>query len=73
MIDCRKNNANRKAKISLFLQIGLKWRIFEVELKEKEVLQMGFLPIFKMYFPDELLYSWLWRLAKMNHLSMSNF
>ena len=34
---------------------------------------MGFLPIFKMYFPDELLYSWLWRLAKMNHLSMSNF
>ena len=34
---------------------------------------MGIIPIVKMYYPDELLYSWVCRLAKANGLTLKEF
>lgn len=34
---------------------------------------MGFIPILKKYYPDELMYSWIFRLSKMNGLSIQDF
>ena len=34
---------------------------------------MGFIPIVKKYYPDELLYSWVCRLAKANGLTLKEF
>ena len=34
---------------------------------------MGFIPILKKYYPDELIYSWICRLAKANGLTLEEF
>ena len=34
---------------------------------------MGFIPIVKMYYPDELMYSWICRLARENGLTLKGF
>ena len=34
---------------------------------------MGYIPILKNHYPDELLYSWICRLAKENGLSVKEF